>query len=177
MVPIATHISDFFPRTNWNVYPTYDFACPIVDAIEGVTHALRTNEYRDRNPQYYWMINALGLKKVVIWDFRYVSVGLHLGKFDSKLESSRLNFIYTLLSKRKLRWFVEKGLVRGWDDPRFPTVRGMFPAGMVYTPIQSGIYRYTTTGFDGGSPKAVYAGARALSSGRLARMGLYMGPK
>jgi glutamyl-tRNA synthetase len=60
------------PRNSdkWKVYPTYDFACPIVDSIEGVTHALRTNEYRDRNPQYQWMIKALGLRSVNIWDFR-----------------------------------------------------------------------------------------------------------
>lgn len=93
--------------TQWKIYPGYDFACPIVDCIEGVTHALRTNEYRDRNPQYWWMLDALGLRRVEVWDF------------------GRLSFVYTLLSKRKLKAMVEeKGMVSGWDDPRFPTIRG-----------------------------------------------------
>jgi glutamyl-tRNA synthetase len=98
--------------TKYKAYPMYDFACPIVDSLEGVTHALRSSEYHDRNPLYYWVIDALGIRKPHIEDF------------------SRLNFEYVLLSKRKLQWFVDNNYVNGWADPRFPTVQGILRRGM-----------------------------------------------
>lgn len=98
--------------SKYKVYPTYDFACPFVDAVEGITHALRSSEYHDRNAQYYRILNDMGLRKVQIYEF------------------SRLNMVYTLLSKRKLLWFVQNGKVEGWDDPRFPTVQGIVRRGL-----------------------------------------------
>lgn len=94
------------------VYPTYDFACPLVDCIENVTHPLRTTEYEDRDDQYQWILEQFGLTKPFIVSY------------------SRLNMTHTVLSKRKLTWFVDNGLVDGWDDPRMPTIRGILRHGM-----------------------------------------------
>ncbi|KAH8688865.1 glutamyl-tRNA synthetase [Talaromyces proteolyticus] len=109
--------------TTWKMYPTYDFCAPFLDSLEEVTHALRTNEYRDRNAQYHWMQNALGIRKVDIWDF------------------SRLNFIKTVLSKRKLTTLVDTGVVWGWDDPRMPTVRGIRRRGMTIPALREFILK------------------------------------
>ena len=98
--------------TKFKVYPTYDFACPITDSLEGITHTMRTSEYHDRNENYWWVLDACDMRKPKIEDY------------------SRLNFVRTVLSKRRLQWFVDKGLVDGWDDPRFPTVQGIMRHGL-----------------------------------------------
>lgn len=97
----------------YKIYPTYDFTVPIIDSIEGVTHTLRTSEFRDRNPLYLWFIDSLGLKnKPKLKDF------------------SRLCFDNTVVSKRKMKYYVENGFVDGWDDPRLCTLRGLRRSGM-----------------------------------------------
>ena len=99
----------------WCIYPMYDFAHPLSDAIEGITHSLCTLEFEDHRPFYDWIVNKIGFKQP-----------------PHQYEFSRLNVDHTLTSKRKLKQLVDENIVDGWDDPRMPTVAGMRRRG--YTP-------------------------------------------
>ncbi len=98
----------------WCIYPMYDWAHGQSDSIEGVTHSICTLEYEDHRPLYDWYLDALGV--------------FH----PQQIEFARLNLSHTVMSKRKLLTLVEEGVVRGWDDPRMPTLAGMRRRG--YTP-------------------------------------------
>jgi len=99
----------------WCIYPMYDFAHCVSDAIEGITHSLCTLEFEDHRPLYDWFLDQL-------------DVPAH----PQQIEFAKLNFTYILLSKRRLLQLVQRGVVRGWDDPRMPTLSGMRRRG--YTP-------------------------------------------
>jgi glutaminyl-tRNA synthetase len=99
----------------WCIYPMYDFAHPIQDALEGITHSLCSLEYEDHRPLYDWVIEHTDVPRT-----------------PRQIEFARLGINYTVMSKRKLRRLVEEGYVSGWDDPRMPTICGLRRRG--YTP-------------------------------------------
>ncbi len=108
------HASHHRTGDKWCIYPMYDFAHGQSDSIERITHSICTLEFEDHRPLYNWFIQQLGI-------------------FPSRqIEFDRLNLTYTLLSKRRLLQLVEEGHVRGWDDPRMPTICGLRRRG--YTP-------------------------------------------
>lgn len=100
----------------WCIYPMYDFAHPLEDAIEGITHSICTLEFEDHRPLYDWVIREAG----------------YTANPPRQIEFARLNLTNTVMSKRKLRALVENNLVDGWDDPRMPTISGLRRRG--YTP-------------------------------------------
>ena len=99
----------------WCIYPMYDFAHPLSDAHEGITHSICTLEFEDHRPFYDWVVAKVGFEQP-----------------PHQYEFSRLNVDHTLTSKRKLKQLVDENIVSGWDDPRMPTVAGMRRRG--YTP-------------------------------------------
>ena len=94
--------------SDWNIYPTYDFAHPLSDSLEGVTHSLCTLEFEDHRPLYDWLLDEC-------------EVACH----SQQIEFARLNLTHTVMSKRKLLELIEEGHVSGWDDPRLPTLMGL----------------------------------------------------
>jgi glutaminyl-tRNA synthetase len=109
------HASHHRTGDAWCIYPMYDFAHPLSDALERITHSLCTLEFEDHRPLYDWLVN-------------------HLieGEKPKQIEFARLNLNYTVMSKRKLLQLVQQALVSGWDDPRMPTISGLRRRG--YTP-------------------------------------------
>ena len=100
----------------WCIYPMYDFAHPIEDAIEHITHSICTLEFEDHRPLYDWVVREVGF-----WE-----------NPPQQIEFARLNLTNTVMSKRFLKALVEEGVVDGWDDPRMPTIAGIRRRG--YTP-------------------------------------------
>ncbi len=115
------HLSHHRLGNKWCIYPMYDFAHPIQDAIEGVTHSLCSLEYEAHRPLYNWVVDQCGFEKK-----------------PRQIEFARFNLTYTVMSKRFLRELVETGLVDGWDDPRMPTLCGLRRRG--YTPSSIRIF-------------------------------------
>ena len=109
------HMAHHRTGSAWCIYPMYDFAHPIEDAIEGITHSLCSLEFEDHRPLYDWVRDHISCPHK-----------------PRQIEFARLGMSYTVMSKRKLRQLVEGGLVSGWDDPRMPTLCGLRRRG--YTP-------------------------------------------
>ncbi|HLT45414.1 MAG TPA: glutamine--tRNA ligase/YqeY domain fusion protein [Luteimonas sp.] len=117
----------------WPIYPMYDYAHSLSDAIEGITHSLCTLEFEDRRPLYDWCVDKVDLAghPELLQPLLDRGFPLEAAK-PRQIEFSRLNFNYLVMSKRKLLALVEDGLVDGWDDPRMPTLQGIRRRG--YTP-------------------------------------------
>ena len=107
--------------TKWCIFPMYDFAHPIQDALEGITHSLCSLEYEDHRPLYDWVVSNVSIP----------------GIKPRQIEFARLGINYTVMSKRKLRQLVEEGRVSGWDDPRMPTLCGLRRRGYTSRAIRT----------------------------------------
>ena len=110
------HVDHHRQGSKWSIYPLYDYAHPIQDALEGITHSLCSIEFENHRPLYNWVVENIGFA----------------APLPKQREFARLNVTHTVMSKRYLRKLVETGLVDGWDDPRMPTLCGLRRRG--YTP-------------------------------------------
>lgn len=108
------HVSHYRTGDKWCIYPMYDFAHPVSDAIEGITHSLCSLEFENHRPLYDWFIEKAGFP----------------APRPRQIEFARLNITNTLMSKRYLKKLVDEGFVRGWDDPRMPTIMGLKNRGV-----------------------------------------------
>ena len=115
------HISHHRTGDAWCIYPMYDFAHPLSDAIEGITHSICTLEFEDHRPLYDWLLDSLGFD---------------VNTRPRQIEFARLNITKMVMSKRKLRQLVEGGYVSGWDDPRMPTISGLRRRGYTAAAIR-----------------------------------------
>lgn len=104
----------------WCIYPMYDFAHPIEDAIEGITHSICTLEFEDHRPLYDWVVSECEMEST-----------------PRQIEFARLNITNTVMSKRKLKMLVDENIVDGWDDPRMPTIAGLRRKGYTPTAIRN----------------------------------------
>ncbi len=114
------HESHHNTGDRWCIYPMYDYAHPLEDAIEKITHSICTMEFEDHRPLYDWFVRECEMESV-----------------PQQIEFARLNMTNTVMSKRKLKQFVDEGIVDGWDDPRMPTISGLRRKGYTSKAIRN----------------------------------------
>lgn len=124
------HVGD-----KWCIYPSYDFQHCLVDSLEDIDYSLCTQEFEIRRESYYWLVDQLNLWRAYVWEF------------------GRLNITHTVMSKRKLKELVDMGIVRNWEDPRMPTIKGLRRRGFTPAAINAfcadiSVSRTTTTTID-----------------------------
>ncbi len=123
------HASHHHTGDAWCIYPMYDFAHGVSDYIEGISHSVCTLEFEVHRPLYDWLLESLDLPRPL----------------PHQYEFARLNLTYTVMSKRKLKQLVDEGFVRGWDDPRLPTISGMRRRGVTPSVLRDFAYRIGIT--------------------------------
>jgi glutaminyl-tRNA synthetase len=133
------HAEHHHTGDQWRIYPMYDYAHCLSDYIEGITHSICTLEFEVHRPLYNWILEALDLPRPL----------------PRQYEFARLNLSYTVMSKRKLMALVKDAVVRGWDDPRMPTISGLRRRGVTASALRRFAYHIGITKYDGLTDVAV----------------------